>query len=759
MAYQKQLENILIRHGLQEKACAQLYDSSSMAPSRRIYYCVKPLLPSCLRVQLRRQLADIQKKKYAAIWPIYAPAAAEPTGWRGWPDGKRFALLLTHDVDSALGNDNVPRLVELEQSLGFTSTFFFVPEWYDNPEKHHGLLRQNGFEIAVHGLKHDGKLYQSEKIFNQNADRINTYVRTWSATGFRAPCMHHNLSWHHRLQVRYDASTYDTDPFEPQGGGAGTIFPFRVTDAATGHSYIELPYTLPQDFLLFVLLRETTTAIWKQKLNWIAAHGGMAHVIVHPDYMTFNGDRCGMKSYPAALYSDFLQYIKTNYAGQYWLASAGQAAQYWNEQGAPVAMPRHKVERTPSQKQQPGSCMLVFAFYPMDVRVRREAEALQERGIPVDVVCLKHPGQLPREIINGVTVYRLPLGRSRKESKLEYLWKYFLFFVLAAAKITRLYFKKRHQVLHIHNMPDFLAFCALVPRLAGAKIILDLHDPMPEVYMAKYFLSDRHPVIRLLRAVEKASIRFADMIITPNISFRDLFASRSCEPEKIRIIMNCPQEHLFSLQPQGQAERQGRGAEKFTIMFHGVVVQRHGLDTALAALAQLRRRIPRLAFEVYGDGEYVERFLQLRDELGLADAVTYHGGIPQDEIPVKINGISVGLIPNNRSPFTEINLPTRIFEYLAMGKPVIVPRTKGILDYFTEDQIFYFEPGDIESLCRVLLTVHNEPETVQEKLRRGRAVYLQHTWKEEKKRLVDIVRRVGRSRGRHACPGTVTGQN
>ena len=314
---------------LREKPCPEMQDSDSLTLSRMFYYVVKPLMPEWFRLLLRRALVLVQQKKYADVWPIFEPAAARPAQWPGWPGGKRFALVLTHDVDTGVGNEKVPLLMELDRSLGFTATFFFVPEEYEQPDKHHDMLRRNGFEIAVHGLKHDGKLYQSEAAFNKSAVQINHFIEQWKAAGFRAPCMHHNLEWHHRLNILYDASTYDTDPFEPQGGGAATIFPFTVTDQATGHSYVELPYTLPQDYLLFEIMRQQTINIWKRKLDWIADNGGMAHVLAHPDYMTFNDKGYGAGKYPALFYEELLRYIKDRYEGQYWLASAQDMADYW----------------------------------------------------------------------------------------------------------------------------------------------------------------------------------------------------------------------------------------------------------------------------------------------------------------------------------------------------------------------------------------------------------------------------------------------
>jgi len=305
--------------------------------------------------------------------------------------------------------------------------------------------------------------------------------------------------------------------------------------------------------------------------------------------------------------------------------------------------------------------------------------------------------------------------------------------------MTRLYFEKKHDVMHIHNMPDVLVFCALIPRLAGAKIILDLHDPMPEVYMAKYFLNDDHPIIRTLRFIEKICIRFADIVITPNISFKKLFAERSCRDDKVHIIMNSPQENIF-LQNTAAADVGSMPETKpFTIMFHGTIVERHGLDTALEALVLLREKIPALRFEVYGNGDFVERFLALREELGLQDIVFYHGPVPVETIAEKIRTIDVGLIPNKRSAFTEINFPTRIFEYLCVSKPTIAPRTQGILDYYSDDELFFFEPDNPQHLSEKILKIYTNPDMAKERVARGRAVYMRHTWQDEQERLVRIV--------------------
>lgn len=297
----------------------------------RIYYKIKPYLPICLKIELRRLLVKIQKIFSKKIWPIDESAGRNPDGWTGWPDGKKFALVLTHDVETEEGHAKCSELMDLEKRNGFHSSFNFVAELYEVSSELRNLLHVNGYEIGVHGLKHDGKLYCSREIFIERSIRINKYLEDWGAVGFRSPLMHHNLEWIHDINILYDASTFDTDPFEPQPDGMKTIFPFIVKSSSSNNTYVELPYTLPQDSTLFLYMQEKNIDIWIRKLDWIARNGGMALVITHPDYMNFSGNNVGFAEYPACHYEDFLKHIKLNYEGQYWHVLPKQMASFWNE--------------------------------------------------------------------------------------------------------------------------------------------------------------------------------------------------------------------------------------------------------------------------------------------------------------------------------------------------------------------------------------------------------------------------------------------
>ncbi len=292
------------------------------------YYKVKPYIPRSLQIALRRKLVLLKRYFHKDVWPIDERAGEPPFGWPGWPDGKKFALVLTHDVDTSVGHEKCLELMKLEERLGFRSSFNFVPERYSVSSGLRRTLVENGFEVGVHGLNHDGKLFESKEIFDRRRERINRYLKQWGAKGFRAPSMHHDLNWILELDIDYDLSTFDTDPFEPQSEGAGTIFPFWFPGGGSRKGYVELPYTLPQDFTLFILMKQKNTGIWRRKLDWIASKGGMVLMNTHPDYMDFEGKRSGIEEYPVAYYEEFLLHVKNECKDRFWHVLPNQIAQW-----------------------------------------------------------------------------------------------------------------------------------------------------------------------------------------------------------------------------------------------------------------------------------------------------------------------------------------------------------------------------------------------------------------------------------------------
>src|SRR3984957_5476842 len=363
----------------------------------RTYYFLKPILPWRLRLALRRWRANRRRREFAEVWPIDPKAGRTAPGWPGWPEGKRFALVLTHDVEGNKGVARVEKLMNIEQKHGFRSCFNFVPEGeYRVSDSLRGTLDSAGFEVGVHGLEHDGKLYRSKAEFAAKASRIREYLHRWKARGFRSPLMQHRLGWQHALGVEYDASTFDTDPFEPEPDGTGTIFPFWVP-GLNGRGYVELPYTLVQDFNLFIILGEQNIDIWKRKLDWIVERGGMALINTHPDYMQFEGCEKERDEFPVALYEEFLRYAREKYGDCCWAATPREVNRYYrNAVPAEARNTRKKI------------CMVAYTAYEYDNRVRRYAETLVKRGDQVDVIALSGSQfREPVEVIGGGTVHRI----------------------------------------------------------------------------------------------------------------------------------------------------------------------------------------------------------------------------------------------------------------------------------------------------------------------------------------------------------------
>jgi glycosyltransferase involved in cell wall biosynthesis len=704
---------------------------------------------------IRRWIAVKKREHVLDSWPILPGSEKTPKNWSGWPDGKKFAFVLTHDVEGPSGLAKCRELMKLEMELGFRSSFNFIPEGpYSVTKELRDELTQNGFEVGVHDLHHDGKLYASRQDFARKAARINIHLKDWGAVGFRSGFMLRKLDWLHDLDVAYDSSTFDTDPFEPQPDGAGTIFPFwvpRPRKLDVGRSptsnlelqtsnlnegYVELPYTLPQDSTLFLLFRERHPDIWFQKLDWVAAKGGMALLNVHPDYMNFDGSPRRGREYPYSRYKEFLKYVAANYREQCWHVTPGDMARWYR---ANAVNPDKSSLANHVSLRGKKAAVVLYSYYPSDPRPRRAAEALAHSGMEVDLICLRQKESEPtREVINGVNVRRVPMRR-RRDSKLTYLFQYGSFILVSTVMLALRSFRKRYHLVHVHNMPDVLVFSALMPKLLGAKVILDLHDPMPELMTTIFGIREQSFVVRLLKWLEKLSTGFAHQVVTVNLACKKIFAARSCKADKIEVVMNAPDEGIFKFRAFESSGTRDRRAP-FIIMCHGSIVERHGLDLAVQALRLVKENIPCAQLRIYGASTpFLESVMKSVRETGLQDSVHYLGSKPLESIAQAIAECDVGIIPNRRSIFTELNTPTRIFEYLAMGKAVIAPRAPGITDYFGPDDLVFFELGDAADLARAIQFAFSESDKIKEIVTRGQAVYLKHSWAREKEAFVGRV--------------------
>ena len=683
---------------------------------------------------LRRMLALRTRRGCGDVWPIDEGAGRPPEGWTGWPHGKKFAFVLTHDVEGSEGVAKCGDLMRLEKELGFRSSFNFIPEGdYAVSRELREELTRNNFEVGVHDLKHDGKLYRTHREFVEKAERINHYLKEWGVSGFRSGFMHHNLDWLHELQIQYDASTFDTDPFEPQPDGVNTIFPFWVP-GKNGDGYIELPYTLPQDSTIFLLLREPSTDIWKRKLDWIVEHGGMVLLDTHPDYMNFNGSADIHRHFPCARYLEFLEHVRTRYSGLYWHALPREVAEFC----ASIRPARRKMARR-------RVCMLSHSAYETDNRVIRYAEALAERGDAVDVVCLKRDVRQPdSDKVGQVHVHRLQ-HRSRKDqqTKEAYLLPLLRFWLVSSIWLTRRHLRHRYDLIHVHNVPDFLVFAAWLPKLTGAKVVLDIHDIVPEFYASKFRLGADSFGVRTLRQVEKASAWFADHVIVSNHLWHKTFVSRSAPENKCSVFVNRVDQKVFHR--YDTPVKNGK-----IIMFPGGLQWHQGLDIAIRAFATVTTKLPDAEFHIYGDGNMKGDLVALTRDLGLTGKVRFFDPLPVAQIARVMSIADLGVVPKRADSFGNEAYSTKIMEFMSLGVPVVVSNTKIDRYYFDDSIVRFFESGNAEALAEAMLEVLRNRELRQCMVTRAFEYVARNSWQVRKAdylELVDSLCSAGRKRG------------
>ncbi len=386
------------------------------------------------------------------------------------------------------------------------------------------------------------------------------------------------------------------------------------------------------------------------------------------------------------------------------------------------------------------AAMLTFSTYPDDPRPRRTAETLLRAGMTLDVICIGGKDAAVREKRSGLSIYRLPITH-RRENKLAYICNYTAFIALSTVIAALRMLWRRYDLVYVNNMPDILVVSALVPKMFGARVILDLHDPMPELMMTIFARDKASLGVRLLRWLERWSIDRADHVVTVNAAMKRLVSSRSCHAEKIDIVMNSPDDRVFPLCKAPSSHlRVKHSGSRFVLMYHGTLVERNGLGIAVDAVEQLRKDIPLIELKVYGRSTpYLDQVLRGVRARGLEDSIRYLGPRTLEELVTEIENCDAGIVPNTRSPFSEINLPTRIFEYLAVGKPVIAPLTPGIKDYFSPDALLFFDPGDAGSLAEQIERLFLHYNECLLNVVGAQQVYRAHAWPQERERLVNVV--------------------
>ena len=379
--------------------------------------------------------------------------------------------------------------------------------------------------------------------------------------------------------------------------------------------------------------------------------------------------------------------------------------------------------------------MVAYTNYLSDARPRREAEALARRGDQVDFIALGEKDRPSIETVKDVRVFRVKQLRYRGGGGLSYGLSYLRFLCAATVKLVRLFRRERYDIVYVHTMPDLLVLVGFIPKLLGAKIVLNIHDMMPELYMSKFGISERHPLIRLLAFQEQFSIRFADKVICVHNPHRDVLSRRGAPIEKITVIPNVPDPRIF----RGDAPASiSDGA--FRIVYHGTIARRLGLDLGVRAFALAADSCPGAVFEIFGDGDAGEELEARIIASGVEDRIHFSRKMFRVEsIAQMIQGASVGLVPNRRDAATDYMLPVKLLEYVHLGIPVIAPRLLAIQYYFAENQVAYYQPGDVEALADCICRLYRDPAKRAELARNSAEFAKKFHWDSLKEELFKVI--------------------
>jgi len=404
--------------------------------------------------------------------------------------------------------------------------------------------------------------------------------------------------------------------------------------------------------------------------------------------------------------------------------------------------------------------IVAYTNYSMDSRVKRNAEALAERGDQVDVICLADG---PRDLSRGVNVIALPIPRYRGESKSAYLGSYLRFFARASMRATRLSRGKPYGVVIVCTMPDAAVLCALGPKFYGAKVVLDIHDTMPELYQDKFNGILGTLGSRLLMAEERASAWFADRVLAVHEPHRQRLSRAGVPAGKLGVVMNLPDRRLFGpprvsedatfamvnvdgkgRHPSvgGLIPKLGHGAgddEVFTLVCHGTITFRLGLDLAVHAVGLVRKTIPSIHLHVIGEGDFLPAAQELTRRLGLERHVTFTPSMAVEQLPPALARATAGIVPNRASRATHLMLPAKLLEYATLGIPVIAARLQTVEYYFPAGTVRYFEPGDVHGLAGAIEDLYHHPEKRRGLGRKAAEVAANLSWEHQRSRLFDTV--------------------
>jgi glycosyltransferase involved in cell wall biosynthesis len=361
--------------------------------------------------------------------------------------------------------------------------------------------------------------------------------------------------------------------------------------------------------------------------------------------------------------------------------------------------------------------------------------SLVKRGDEVDFLCLRLKKQSTFEMKNGIGIYRIQKREYKISSVIQYINDFLRFFFISTWMCTRLHLQKKYDIIHFHNIPDFGVFCAFIPKLTGSKIILDIHDLVPEFYQRKFSVSDTHPIIRLLKWIEKLSAQFANHVLTATDIWYDKLISRSVSPACCTVILNAPMTQLFHSPDKVIRKRK----EHVVLSYHGNLIESTGVDLLIRSMVLVLKKVPNARLQIIGKGSEESYLKSLSIELALSDYIDFKGSVPNEEISTELAGVDIGIDPKRGGIYAGETLSVKALEYLAMGIPLIVSRTKAARMYFNSTFVQFFEPDNHIDLAWSIINIIHLKKCRKQMIEKGIQFIQTHKWSIYEKKYFKVI--------------------
>ena len=393
-------------------------------------------------------------------------------------------------------------------------------------------------------------------------------------------------------------------------------------------------------------------------------------------------------------------------------------------------------------------CMLAYTWYESDGRVRRYAEALAKRGDHVDALVLGKPGQERRAVLHGVHIYRIQNRTKNEKSKFSYALKLLWFLATSSCYLIWKHLQKRFELIHVHSVPDFEVFAAWLPKLTGAKIILDIHDIVPELYASKFGARQGSWIYKALLLVEKLATAFADHVIIANHLWQRRLIARAVHANKCSVFLNYPDPAIFYARPRKNQ------SGKFTLIYPGTLSKHQGIELAIKAVGLIKDREPDIELHLYGSGTDEEYFKNMVAALELRDRVCFKGLVSLEEVAEKMANADLGLEPKLGNAFSDEALSTKILEFIMLGVPVIASNTTIHKHYYDESVLAFFKVEDEIDLAHCLLRLKGDPARRAALAAEAKKLLAKHNWESKRHEYLELVDALVHAAGR-SQPGAV----